>query len=52
MKGAWSGPGAVSFEPHALAPLTEPPVLEVLEITHTIMDMSLGLGKVIRDYLR
>ena len=52
MKGAWSGPGAVSFEPHALAPFTELPVLEVLESTHTIMDMSLGLGEVIHDYLR
>jgi acetoacetate decarboxylase len=51
MKGAWSGPGALSFAPHALAPLTDLPVLEVLNTTHTIMDMSLGLGKVVHDYL-
>jgi acetoacetate decarboxylase len=51
MKGAWSGPGALSFEPHALAPFTDLPVLEVLDATHTMMDMSLGLGKVVHDYL-
>jgi acetoacetate decarboxylase len=50
-KGAWSGPGSLQFAPHALAPLTDLPVLEVLETTHTIMDMSLGLGKVVHDYL-
>jgi acetoacetate decarboxylase len=26
-------------------------VLEVLDATHTVMDMSLGLGKVVHDYL-
>lgn len=51
MKGAWSGPGALSFAPHALAPFTDLPVLEVLDATHTVMDMSLGLGKVVHDYL-
>jgi acetoacetate decarboxylase len=51
MKGAWSGPGALSFEPHALAPFTDLPVLEVLGATHNVMDMSLGLGEVVHDYL-
>ncbi len=51
MKGAWSGPGTVHYAPHALAPFTDMPVIEVLETTHTIMDMSLGLGKVVHDYL-
>ena len=51
MKGAWSGPGTVQYAPHALAPLADLPVLEVLNTTHTIMDMSLGLGKVVHDYL-
>jgi acetoacetate decarboxylase len=51
MKGAWSGPGALDFAPHALAPFTDLPVLEVLGTTHTVMDISLGLGKVVHDYL-
>ena len=51
MKGAWKGPGALEFSPHALAPFTDLPVLEVVEATHMIMDMSLGLGKVVHDYL-
>ena len=37
---------------HALAPVAELPVLEMLSATHTIADLTLGLGKVIYDYLR
>ena len=51
MKGAWTGPGDVDFTPHALAPLTALPVVEVIKATHTIMDMSYGGAKVAHDYL-
>ena len=51
MKGAWSGPGALSYMPHALAPLADLPVLEVLGATHMVMDMTLGLGEIVHDYL-
>ena len=37
--------------PHALAPLTELPVLEVVSATHIVADLTLGLGKVVHDYL-
>jgi hypothetical protein len=35
---------------HALAPLAELPVLEVVSGTHIIADLTLGLGKVVHDY--
>jgi acetoacetate decarboxylase len=33
-------------------PVAELPVLEVLSATHIIADVTVGLGKVIHDYLR
>jgi acetoacetate decarboxylase len=51
MKGAWSGPGALSYVPHALAPLADLPVLEVLKAEHMIMDFFIPLGEVVHDYL-
>lgn len=52
VKGAWTGPGALSLNPHALAPVAELPVLEVVSAVHILADLTLGLGKVIHDYLR
>jgi acetoacetate decarboxylase len=52
LKGAWTEPGALDLRAHALAPVAELPVLEVLSATHIIADLTLGLGKVIYDYLR
>jgi acetoacetate decarboxylase len=51
LKGAWLGPGALSLSSHALAPLNELPVLEVVSATHILADLTLGLGKVVHDYL-
>ncbi len=51
LKGAWTGPGALSLMPHALAPVAELPVLEVLSSVHFIADLTLGLGEVVHDYL-
>ena len=51
MKGAWTGPGALSLHPHALAPVSELPVLEVIGTVHLVADLTLGLGKVVHDYL-
>ena len=51
MKGAWTGPGALELHPHALAPVAELPVLEILSTTHIIADLTLALGKVVHDYL-
>lgn len=52
LKGAWSGPAALELTPHALAPLTDLPVLEVLSGVHLIADLTLNLGTVAHDYLR
>ena len=51
VKGAWEGPAALELFHHALAPVAELPVLEVLSGTHIISDLTLGLGSVIHDYL-
>src|SRR3954462_711033 len=52
VKGAWTGPAALSLNPHALAPVAELPVLEVISATHILADLTLGLGKVVHDYLK
>ena len=52
VKGAWSGPSALDLSPHALAPVAELPVREVVSATHIIADLTLGLGKVVHDYLK
>jgi len=51
VKGAWSGPAALELFHHALAPVAELPVLEVVSGTHILTDLTLGLGKVVHDYL-
>ena len=51
LKGAWTGPASLTLSSHALAPLAELPVLEVVSATHIIADLTLGLGKVVHDYL-
>ncbi|MBF0460245.1 MAG: acetoacetate decarboxylase [Magnetococcales bacterium] len=52
VKGAWTGPGTLSLSPHALAPVAELPVLEVISTVHIVCDLTLGLGKVVHDYLQ
>ncbi len=51
LKGAWTGPAALELHPHALAPVAELPVREVLSATHILADITLGLGEVVFDYL-
>lgn len=51
VKGAWTGPGALTLTHHALAPVAELPVLEVISAVHILADLTLGLGKVVHDYL-
>ncbi|MFC5473844.1 acetoacetate decarboxylase [Paraherbaspirillum soli] len=51
IKGAWSGPGALELHPHALAPVADLPVLEVLSAVHILSDLTLPLGTVAYDYL-
>jgi acetoacetate decarboxylase len=51
IKGAWTGPGSLCLAPHALAPVAELPVVEVVSAQHILADLTLGLGKVIHDYM-
>ena len=51
VKGAWSGPAALSLMAHALAPVAQLPVLEVISGTHIVADITLGMGSVVHDYL-
>ncbi|MGA2842337.1 MAG: acetoacetate decarboxylase [Steroidobacteraceae bacterium] len=51
LKGAWSGPAALDLRPHALAPVAQLPVLEVVSAIHIRADLTLGLGRVVHDYL-
>jgi acetoacetate decarboxylase len=50
-KGAWTGPAALALYPHALAPVADLPVREVISCVHFIADFTLDLGEVVHDYL-
>ena len=50
-KGAWTGPADIELFRHALAPVAQLPVLEVLGASHIVCDLTLGLGEVVHDYL-
>ena len=51
IKGAWTGPAALELWHHALAPVAELPVLEVISGVHLLTNLTLGLGTVVHDYL-
>jgi len=51
VKGAWTGPASLQLNPHALAPVSELPMLEILTAKHLVADLTLGLGTVVLDYL-
>jgi acetoacetate decarboxylase len=51
IKGAWTGPGGLDLRHHALAPIADLPVLEILSTVHILADLTLPLGTVAFDYL-
>ena len=51
VKGAWEAPARIELQSHALAPVADLPVLEVLGATHVLTDLTLGLGRVVHDYM-
>src|SRR5574337_1514826 len=51
VKGAWSGPAAIELFEHALAPVARLPVREVVSGVHILADLTLGMGRVVHDYL-
>jgi len=52
MHGAWTGPARLELFQHALAPIADLPVLEVVGAKHLVCDLSLELGEVAFDYLK
>jgi acetoacetate decarboxylase len=50
-KGGWTGPAALALHPHALAPVADLPVREVVSAVHVVADLTLDLGEVVHDYL-
>ncbi|MGW7421706.1 acetoacetate decarboxylase [Streptomyces sp. NPDC054813] len=51
VKGAWTGPARLQLLAHALAPLADLPVLEVVSASHILTDLTLGRARVVHDYL-
>jgi len=49
--GAWTGPSSLELHAHALAPVSELPVLELVSSLHFVADLTLDLGEVVHNYL-
>lgn len=48
---AWTGPARLQLFAHALAPMADLPVLEVLGASHLVADLSLEMPALVYDYL-
>lgn len=51
VKGAWTGPCALELHPHALAPIANLPIRNIVSCVHFITDLTLPYGEVVEDYL-
>lgn len=51
VKGAWTGPTALSLMQHALAPVADLPVKKIISGAHILTDLTLPYGKIVYDYL-
>ncbi len=51
VKGAWSGPARLQLFEHALAPLADLPVLEVISASHILTDLTLNAAQPVYNYL-
>jgi acetoacetate decarboxylase len=47
LKSAYTGPASLDLHPHALAPVADLPVREIVSATHIVADLTLGLAKVV-----
>jgi acetoacetate decarboxylase len=52
IRGAWTGPARLQLFEHALAPLADLPVREVVSASHVLTDLTLGRASLVFDYLR
>lgn len=48
---AWTGPARLHLIAHALAPLADLPVLEIVAASHIVCDLTLPAPTVVHDYL-
>ncbi|GAA0619667.1 acetoacetate decarboxylase [Kutzneria viridogrisea] len=51
VKQAWTGPARLQLFQHALAPLADLPVLEVVSASHILTDLTLSGVRPVHDYL-
>lgn len=51
IKGAWTGPCSLELHSHALAPISNLPVLNIKSCVHFVSDLTLPYGEVVDDYL-
>ncbi len=51
VKSAWSGPAALQFFSHALAPVVDLPVRKIISASHILTDLTLPYGEVVHDYI-
>jgi acetoacetate decarboxylase len=51
VNGAWTGPARLQLFEHALAPLADLPVLEIVSASHILVDLTLGRASCVFDYL-
>jgi acetoacetate decarboxylase len=52
IKGAWTGPARLQLFEHALAPLADLPVREIVSTSHILVDLTLGRAECVFDYLQ
>jgi acetoacetate decarboxylase len=52
VKQAWTGPARLHLFQHALAPLADLPVLEVVEASHVCTELTLAPVRPVHDYLK
>lgn len=50
VKGGWSGPARLHLVSHVNAPVADLPVINCIEGTHVIADLTLPYGRVLYDY--
>ncbi|WP_425838294.1 acetoacetate decarboxylase [Streptomyces fractus] len=52
IKGAWTGPARLQLFEHAMAPLADLPVFEIIAASHIVTDLTLSPVTSVYDYLR
>ena len=52
VKGAREGPAGLELRDHALAPVAQLLILEVISAVRILTDLIVGLGEVVFDYLQ